>query len=235
MEKATARRLLIFDLDGTLVDSAPDIITAVNALMTERGRETLPESRIVAAIGEGLKQMVFNLFPETHADPELLLQLESDFSRHYEAHLLERTRPFPGVIDFLDKTSAQIAVVTNKRERPARMVLEGLGLTRLPWVRIFGADSLEKRKPDPLPLFEVMRAAGVDRKQTVMIGDGIPDMIAARAAGVHSIGCLFGYTSREILEAQGATVLLENYAALPKLLERVWSLPPRPSEAEAHV
>ena len=232
MKKATLDRLLIFDLDGTLVDSAPDIIDAVNALMKERGRSALPDARIVAAIGEGLKQMVFNLFPETHADPVLLETLERDFFRHYENHLIEKSKPFAGVVEFLENTDAQIAVVTNKHERLARMVLEGLGLMRFPWVRIFGADSLERRKPDPLPLFEAMRAAGVTREQTVMIGDGIPDMVAARAAGVHAIGCLFGYTNREILEAQGASILLESYAALPDILNDVWTLPARPTEKE---
>lgn len=231
MEKPTTIRLLIFDLDGTLIDSAPDIITTVNTLMKERGRAPLPEAQITAAIGEGLKQTVFALFPETHGDPRLLAQLEVDFFRLYEENLQVKTLPFPGVEEFLTSTNLKIAVVTNKHERLARKVMEGLGLLRFPWVCIFGADTFTEKKPHPFPLLEAIKAAGVSREETAMIGDGIPDMIAARGAGVHSVGCLFGYTNREILQAQGASVLIASYAELPNRLREIELLGPRSVES----
>ena len=224
-------QLLIFDLDGTFIDSAPDIVTTVNTLMLERGREPLPVPQIVAAIGEGLKQMVFGLFPETHSDPVLLEELERHFFKLYEENLLIKTRTFSGVEKFLESaTDYRIAVVTNKHERLARKVMEGLGLMRFPWLRIFGADSLPNRKPDPLPLLEVMRIAEVSRRETVMIGDGIPDMIAARRAGVHAIGIAFGYTKPEVLNAQGASLLLDTYDQLAIVLEDLARLPERSIE-----
>lgn len=220
-------KLLIFDLDGTLIDSAPDIVATTNQLMRKRGKPPLPPERIVAAIGEGLKQTVFSLFPETHADPVERDALERDFFQCYEANLLNATRIFPGVESFLQRNDRQIAIVTNKYASLTTQVLAGLGLDRYDWIRVLGSDSLEKRKPDPLPLIEVMKAANVDRTETVMIGDGIPDMIAARRAGVHAIGIEFGYTPLEILEAQGASLTLASYDALDSLIIECGKLPPR--------
>jgi phosphoglycolate phosphatase len=219
--------LLIFDLDGTLIDSAPDIVATTHALFSERGVPPLAEETVVAAIGEGLKQLVFSLFPETHRDPQLLRQLEDDFYRHYENNLIRRTTIYDGVENFLESNPKKIAIVTNKYARLAERTVTGLGLDRFPWLRVFGADSLANRKPDPLPLIEVMKLAGVSRRQTVMIGDGIPDMVAARRAGVHSIGVTFGYSKPEVLRAQGASLLLDAYHDLPELLRAAADLPPR--------
>jgi phosphoglycolate phosphatase len=219
--------LLIFDLDGTLIDSAPDIVATTHALFTERGVPLLEEETVVAAIGEGLKQLVFSLFPETHGDPRLLRQLEDDFYRHYENNLILRTTIYEGVETFLGSNRKKIAIVTNKYALLAERTVTGLGLDRYPWLRVYGADSLPNRKPHPLPLIEVMKVAGVSREQTVMIGDGIPDMIAARRAGVHSIGVTFGYSKPEILRARGASLLMDAYRDLPELLRAAADLPPR--------
>jgi len=227
MKGVPMTRLLIFDLDGTLIDSAPDIVTTVNTLMHQRGRAPLLKKAIVAAIGEGLRQLIFDLFPETHANPEATRQLERDFYSLYERHLLDATEVFPGVTSFLDRCEKQIAIVTNKHEALARRVIDGLGLGHYPWLRLFGADSLSNKKPDPLPLHEVMRAAGVDRSETLMIGDGIPDMIAARRAGVHAIAIGFGYTPVDILKAQGASLVLSSFDGLNDIITTAEALPPR--------
>lgn len=220
-------KLLIFDLDGTLIHSAPDIITTTNQLMKSRGKPLLSDETITAAIGEGLKQTVFSLFPETHSDPVALRELEKEFFTYYEANLLKTTTPFPGVESFLDQCRLKIAIVTNKHERLALKTIEGLGLSRYPWIKVFGADSLPNRKPDPLPLIEVMRAAGVDRTETLMIGDGIPDMIAARRAGIHALAIEFGYTKLDILNAQGASLTIPSFDRLNEVIARARDLPPR--------
>ena len=212
-------KLLIFDLDGTLIDSAPDIITATNILLTRRGRAPQPDAVIVAAIGEGLKQFVFNLFPEVTGDQIELANLERDFFELYEQHLLIKTKVYPGVIEFLEKWNGQLAIVTNKNFVFAKQVVAGLPLHRFNWVRIFGADSLARRKPDPLPLLEAMKAAGVTPVETVMIGDGLPDMRAARAATVRAIAIGFGYTKPELLMKEGAEILLNSFSELAGKLE----------------
>jgi phosphoglycolate phosphatase len=220
-------QLAIFDLDGTLIDSAPDIVAAANTLLVEAGHSPLPEKTITAAIGEGLKQLVFGIFPESHTDPELWRKLERDFYRIYETTLLKRTKIYAGLDQFMREFKGQVAIVTNKPAHLTQLVIEGLGLNQYKWLRVFGADSLPNRKPDPLPLLEVMKAADVDRHQTVMIGDGIPDMIAARRAGVHSIAVEYGYTSLDILRAQGASLTLPSLHGLSGLLREAADLPPR--------
>ena len=141
-----AIRFLIFDLDGTLVDSAPDIVDTTNFLMRARGRSPLPEATIVAAIGEGLKKLVHDLFPETHGNPEEQARLEADFFQAYEDHLLKKTTVYPGVQEFLKKWPGKIAVVTNKYEKMAVQTLEGLGLMTHPWVCVFGAETFPNDK-----------------------------------------------------------------------------------------
>ena len=221
MENADVIKLLIFDLDGTLIDSAPDIITATNILLTRRGVPTQPDSVIVGAIGEGLKQFVFNLFPEVAGNQIELAKLEHDFFELYEQHLLIKTKVYPGAIEFLENWRGQLAIVTNKNFVFAEQIVAGLPLHRFPWVRVFGADSLARRKPDPLPLLEVMKAAGVTPEEAVMIGDGLPDMRAARAAGVHAIAIGFGYTKPELLMREGAAVLLNSFNELASVLEKL--------------
>ena len=227
-------RLLIFDLDGTLIDSAPDIVSAVNGLMRARGRPELPEAQVKAAIGEGLRTLIEGLFPETQTSAAFLREFEAEFRLHYERHLLERTQVFPGVFDFLERWSGSdggsegraIAIVTNKDERFARICVEGLGLARFPWLRLFGADSLPAKKPDPLPLIEAMRAAGVTPTETVMVGDGLPDMGAALRAGTYSAAAEYGYCELRLLVAAGATTTFADFARLPDALARIEALRP---------
>ncbi len=216
-----AIRFLIFDLDGTLVDSAPDIVDTTNFLMRARGRSPLPEETIVAAIGEGLKKLVHELFPETHGNPEEQARLEADFFQAYEDHLLKKTTVYPGVQEFLKKWPGKIAVVTNKYEKMAVQTLEGLGLMTHPWVCVFGAETFPKKKPDPLPLIEAMKLADCKPEETLMIGDGLPDLYAARAAGVRSIACTYGYCKPELLKEHGATVFANTFTQLEEVVSQL--------------
>ena len=220
-------KLLIFDLDGTLIDSAPDIVAAVNMLMRERGLAPLPEKQIVEAIGGGLRQLVLNLFPEILRDPAAFARLEADVYRTYEAHLIGRTRVYPGVEDFLSGWKGKIAVVTNKHEKLAKEAMAGLGLMKFSWQCIFGGDTFPLRKPDPFPLSEVLRHAGVDRGEALMIGDGYPDMIAARRAGIHSVACAFGYTPRERLAVEQPSLWIHGYTDLAGAIEQASTLATR--------
>lgn len=220
-------KLLIFDLDGTLVDSAQDIVDTTNFVMSARGRQPLPRETVVAAIGEGLKKLVFDLFPETHSDPVKLDELEAEFFAAYEAHLLKHSVLYPGVTEFLDGWNGQIAIVTNKYEKLALRTVAGLGLDRFPWVKIFGAESLPERKPHPLPLQEVMRAAGRQPHEALMIGDGVPDMVSARRAGIHSIACEFGYCSKATLQAENPSLFVGSFAELPSVIAVASRLSPR--------
>lgn len=227
-------QLVIFDLDGTLIHSAPDIVATTNELMRRKNRSPLEEAIIVDAIGEGLMQLVYDCFPETRGDQTQLDAIAADFAAVYEENLLKQTTIFPGISEFLEAASdvrhashRQLAIVTNKRIRWTERTLQGLALDRFPWVRVFGADSLAERKPHPLPLQEVMKAAGVKPENTVMVGDGLPDVGAALRAGVHAIGCGYGYCAAEKLTKAGATLIIQTPQDLAQALETISILPAR--------
>ncbi len=224
-------KLVIFDLDGTLIDSAPDIVETTNKVLLQRGRPALPEAQIVAAIGEGLKQLLYSCFPDLisqESDQESeIAKLDREFYKIYRKNLINKTTVFSGVREFLSTTNSKVAIVTNKYEDLALESLSKLKLDSYPWVKVFGADSLPERKPHPLPLLEVMRAAEVRPENTVMVGDGLPDMGAARAAGVHALACEYGYCAAERLIEAGASARLESPWHLAEALEAVGRLAPR--------
>jgi phosphoglycolate phosphatase len=211
--------LLIFDLDGTLIDSAEDITSALNKTLLAHGKPTLPHEVVVAHIGEGLRKLLADFFPEhKNSPPEKIRPIEDQFLRTYEEEMYKSTRPFPGVLEFLRKYPGPVGVVTNKNEDPARKILRHLGMDTVPWIGVFGADTLAERKPHPLPLQEMMRLAGRTDTSTFMIGDGLPDVQAAQRAGVPSIAVRFGYTKLEILQEFGPVAVLEDYAELQNLI-----------------
>ncbi len=214
-------KLVIFDLDGTLIDSAPDIVATTNQLLISRGRPTLPEKTIVQAIGEGLKPLISSCFPEAKNNPAELDAIDRDFYAAYRQNLVVKTTVFPGVVDFLEKTERQFAIVTNKYIDLTEQTLQSLGLDLHPWVRVYGSDSLPEKKPHPLPLQEVMKAAGAKPEQTVMVGDGLPDMGAARRAGVQAIACGYGYCAAEKLIQAGASHVIQSPFELESLLNQI--------------
>lgn len=220
-------KLVIFDLDGTLIDSAPDIVETTNKVLAQRGRPQLPEAKIVAAIGEGLKQLLFSCFPDLAGQENEIAKLDREFYTIYRKNLVAKTTVFSGVHEFLSTTNSKVAIVTNKYEELALESLSRLQLNNYPWVKVFGSDSLAQRKPHPLPLLEVMRAAETRPENTAMVGDGLPDMGAARAAGVHALACEYGYCAAEKLVEAGASGLLKSPWHLAEALEALGRLAPR--------
>lgn len=199
--------LLCFDLDGTLIDSAPDYARALNRTLAEAGKTPLPLDQVIHHIGNGLRALVMDLFPELQ-DPENLHTMVNRFLALYEEDMFSETRLYPAVVEVLEeavRSGHQIGLITNKNERPARALLEHFDLIRLPWVGIFGADTFAERKPSPLPLREMMKRAQVTPLETWMIGDGIPDAESAQAAGVSYLALEYGYTPPEILQSYGPT------------------------------
>lgn len=214
--------LLVFDLDGTLIDSAPDIVTAMNRTLQNNGKTALSDAKIISHIGEGLKKLLADLFMEANPSSEMLSALETEFLHHYETEMFNKTTVFAGVEDFLEVYQGPIAIITNKNEAPARQILEHLGLGRFPWVDIFGADTLAERKPSALPLRTMMAKAGHEAHSTLMIGDGIPDMVSAQNARVASIAINFGYTHPDILKKYDPRASLGHYKELSSLIRQIF-------------
>lgn len=211
----------MFDFDGTLVDTAPDLIRAAINFFKLKGLEPPSESRIRAEIGMGLRRLILNLFPSDHKDEEFRQRVEMEFIDMYNREFLVSPRLYNGVFEFLAEYNGQIAIVSNKRERFIKPILHKLGLDSYPWVRIVGGDTYDYMKPHPQPLMRVMAAAGVAPEETLMVGDGAPDIEAALAAGCRSVAVSFGYTPVDELMKLGATYQLESYYDLLPLVRSI--------------
>ena len=189
-------RGVLLDLDGTLIDSRRDLAAATNRLLAELGLSPLPLEQICSFVGNGARTLVRRSLDA--ADPERRVDRAApvlrNFLTHYEAVMLDTTKPFPGVVDGLGRLRSAglaLAVVTNKPIGPTSRILAALGLTR--WFgAVLGGDSLATKKPDPAMLFAASDQLGVDIAGCVMVGDSDVDMAAAGAAGVPGIWCSYG-------------------------------------------
>jgi phosphoglycolate phosphatase len=205
-------RLIVFDMDGTLVDSARDLANSVNAALEHMGRPPLEHDVIATFVGNGAPMLVRRslavengVAPDEVHDDELATAYNF-FLDHYREHKLDFTRAYPGVLDALpvlrhgpNGIERKLAVLTNKPVRPARAISEGLGMADY-FFRIYGGDSFPLKKPDPLGLRTLMDEAGVTPDQTLMIGDSKVDVLTAHNAGVWSLGCHFGFGPQNLME-----------------------------------
>jgi phosphoglycolate phosphatase len=183
-------KLLIFDLDGTLVDSAEDIARSVNELLSTLGRDVLSHERIRSYIGDGVQKLLERALEG--APPGTAASAVAPYLEIYRRRLLDHTRPYPGVVAALDelRPGRSLAVLTNKPARESRAILEGLDLDRY-FDAVYGGDSLARKKPDPIGIVHLMNQFGADRDETVFVGDSAVDVRTALAAGVRS--CLVTY------------------------------------------
>lgn len=180
---------LIFDLDGTLLDSLPDLTTSVNLLRTELELPPVQADAVRAALGEGARYLLQSLLPANTFSEERL----EWFLRIYREHLTDQTRLYAGAGELLKKLAGQpMALVTNKPTIMACEILKRLNLT--PYFRvIYGGDSFPEKKPHPRPLQEALRQLDVAPQQALMIGDHHTDLQAGKAAGVPTCFCAWGY------------------------------------------
>jgi phosphoglycolate phosphatase len=216
---------VLFDLDGTLLDTAADITLALNRAVAEYGWAPLPESEVRRMIGRGALILVERAARAQRrpVDQAASQQLVERFFHHYGAleHSSESTaQPYPGVMAVLQRlheSGVRNAVVTNKQHRFAVDLLVRLGLSR--WLEVIvGGDSCERRKPDPQPLLYACSALGVPASQALMVGDSINDVQAARAAGMGIICVTYGYNEGQDPRALPAEAWIDSMAELPPLL-----------------
>ena len=217
-------KAVVFDLDGTLVDSAPDLANALNALMAEERRRPVTIDEVKAMIGDGAAKLVERAFAATgKAAGDGKEGLTARFLGHYEGHATDLTRPYPGVIETLDRLKADglaLAVCSNKPEAPTREVLRDLGLDGY-FGAVVGGDSLPGvRKPDPRMLRAVLDALRVPADAAVMVGDNANDVAVARALGVPVILRADGYTRIPAADL-GADAIIDRFAELPNTLARL--------------
>ena len=212
--------LLIFDLDGTLIDSAGDIHFAMNQMLKKHNRETVDLPHLTSHIGDGLTKLVNDFFPEfpiSSAENEARVNEFLDIYR--DEHLTNLTTLYPGVADFLKSYQGPKALVTNKAIKPTLQIFSHFELDKLNWVAIIGGDSLAERKPSALPLLTVMKKIGHSPENTWMIGDGRPDMKSAHAAGCMKVAVHYGYSKPEELTPFSPHFTLNQFSDLNSLLK----------------
>ena len=208
---------IVWDLDGTLVDSAPDLATALNSVLDMRGFFTLPLDEVRPMIGNGVAKLVERGFNAVGIRPDAaqLDHLVAMFVDEYKTCATDQTRPYPGVVEALQaihRMNIPMGVCTNKPEGFTRQILEGLGLAGF-FSSVVGGDTTATRKPDPEPLLACLRGLVAEPADSLMIGDSVHDVHAARAAGV-TIGVVpWGYRSAPV-EELGADFVLEDLSGL---------------------
>jgi phosphoglycolate phosphatase len=210
-------RALIFDLDGTLIDSKQDLIRSVNAMLEEMGREKLHEDTISGYIGHGAPKLVARALGNGAAEKEREQALRF-FLAHYEAHKLDSTRPYPGVAEALEELREfPMAVLTNKPVRVSRRIVEGLGLEKY-FRAVYGGNSFDTKKPDPLGARKILEELGAAAGETMLVGDSEVDVQTARNAGTLAAAVNYGFGTHDRV-AYPADVYLERLTDLAPLLE----------------
>ncbi len=193
--------LLIFDLDGTLIDSKLDLAHAVNATRAHMSMGPLEFERIYSYVGNGAPVLVRRFMGDQATEAEVEEALEF-FLEYYRDHALDYTRLYPGVKETLARLSAaakKMAVLTNKPVRMSKAIVEGLGVGEH-FFRVYGGNSFEFKKPNPIGVETLMREAGVDRQQTLMVGDSAVDVNTAINAGVRSCGVTYGFQPETLMD-----------------------------------
>ncbi len=210
-------KLLVFDLDGTLIDSAQDLCNSVNAALAQYGRAPLNDPAIASFVGNGAPMLMRRSLAladgidPVQVDETLLAGAYAFFLQYYREHKLDFTYAYDGVLEALAALRdlhdthggppRTMAVLTNKPVRPARGICEGLGMADY-FLHIFGGDSFPAKKPDPQGLRALMQEAGATPDETVMIGDSKVDVETARNAGAWAIGCAFGFGPQNLSEIE---------------------------------
>jgi phosphoglycolate phosphatase len=200
----TSPRMIVFDLDGTLVDTAPDLISALNYVLDREGLPPVPLQSARNMIGAGARKLIERgLELEGRAvSVDDISRLTKDFVDYYSVHIADASRPFEGLEAALDDLQAQgcrFAVCTNKLEWLSKLLLDQLGLSPR-FAAICGADTFGVAKPDPVILQQTVARAGGQMSSAIMVGDAGPDVGVARRAGIPVIGVEFGYTDVPIAE-----------------------------------
>jgi phosphoglycolate phosphatase len=207
---------LIFDLDGTLIDSKRDLIRSVNAMLAELGRELLPEDTISGYIGHGAPQLVGRALGNgaTEAECERALKF---FLEYYEGHKMDSTCAYPGVQEALDELSGfPMAILTNKPVRVSVRILEGLGLTKY-FRAVYGGNSFETKKPDPLGARKILGEFCAGPEEAILVGDSEVDVQTARNSGMLAAAVNYGFGLHD-RAAYPADVYLDRLTELVPLL-----------------
>ena len=210
-------RALIFDLDGTLIDSKLDLALAVNAALAEMGRRPLPHEQIFGYVGEGAPLLIQRSLGECASESDCQRALEF-FLTYYRAHMLDNTVAYAGVREGLAELAGRpMAVLTNKPVRISQTILEGLGLAHC-FRYVYGGNSFERKKPDPMGVEILLRDFGVSPREAMIVGDSEIDVQTARNADTWACGVTYGLGSARLADSP-PDLLIDSLTELPAHLE----------------
>ena len=215
---------VIYDLDGTLIDSAKDMQVAVSRVLAEHALPPVTEDDVRLFMGQGSKVTMGKAFAKhgRTLDEATLSAVTREFVRYYEADPVSHTSAFAGVAEVVarfDRLGLRQGVCTNKFERPSRMILEHLKLMP-PISDVAGADTFPVRKPDPKHILMLVERMGGSPERSVMVGDSIHDVEAAHGAGLPAVLVSWGYTDRPASEL-GAEAVIQKFGGLPEALRQI--------------
>jgi phosphoglycolate phosphatase len=212
-------KLLIFDLDGTLIDSRLDLIASVNAMLRQFTRPELPGEVVASYVGDGAPMLVRRTLGDPQ-DEEFFQQALGFFLAYYKEHKLDHTVVYPGIADALKHIGSnghprQMAVLSNKPVNPSRAIVNELGLGGF-FVRVYGGNSFETKKPDPLGVNTLLQETGTAAQNAVIIGDSSVDVLTGRNAGIATCGVTYGFAPHTLGEVE-PDVTIENPQDLAEL------------------
>lgn len=213
------KKLLIFDLDGTLFDSANTLHKVTNILFERKGYTPITLDFVKSLIGEGLSHFDDKMDEHTKNVLTTIRHHEDEFVELYDEYCLESPL-YEGALEYLSSCPFKLAIVSNKKENFVKKMVANTELNQFEWQTVFGGNSFEKRKPDPLPLLKTLEQTGIGAEESIMIGDGVPDILSSKAAGMDYIGVDFGYAPTQLLKSLGAQHIINHYSELPALIEK---------------
>jgi phosphoglycolate phosphatase len=217
-------KLVIFDLDGTLIDSRLDLVHSVNATLRHMKRPELPDDVIASYVGDGAPALIGRALGSEANDEELVRSGLEYFLTYYREHKLDHTRLYDGIVNALAALenshhgqARQMAVLTNKPVYPSRAIVEALGLSRF-FARVYGGDSFPTKKPDPQGAQSILRELRAGPQETLIVGDSGVDVLTGRNAGMWTCGVTYGFAPHTLHDA-APDVLLDQ----PKELEELFA------------
>lgn len=214
------KKLYIFDLDGTLVNSIYDLADAMNSVLGKYGYPVHDTEKYKYFVGDGTLKLVERAIPESERTEEKIASLHSEFSEEYTKRAVEKTRPYDGIVQLLNKlkeSGCLLSVASNKPDKFSRFIVETLFGTEI-FDMISGKKEGVPTKPAPDIVFDIMNSLGVSAENTVMAGDSNVDVFTAHNAGLKCIGCTWGFRGRRELTEAGADMIADNPAEIWDLI-----------------